>query len=118
MSENLGIRVANDERFDVRSFRVDQEFNANFSVNLLVRAENPEVDFDAILGRDATFTLAGAAPRSWKGILSHAELDHAEDRGLSTYRLTIVPTLWLLTQRKNHRIFQQLSEVEIVTQLL
>jgi type VI secretion system secreted protein VgrG len=118
MSENLRLQVANHESFDVRSFNVDQEINANFSVTLLVHAENPDVDFDAILGKEASFTLNGKSPRTWNGILSHAQQDHTEDRGLSTYRLTIVPTLWLLAQRRNHRIFQQMSEVEIVTKLL
>jgi type VI secretion system secreted protein VgrG len=118
MAENLRIQVANQESFDVRSFNVDQQMNESFSVNLLVHAENPEVDFDAILGRPASFTLEGKAPRSWHGIVSQAQQDHTDERGLSTYRLTIVPTLWLLGQRRNHRIFQQMSELEIVQQLL
>jgi type VI secretion system secreted protein VgrG len=118
MSQNLVIQVANKESFDVRSFNVDQQMNASFSVNLLVHAENPEVDFDAILGQPASFTMAGKSPRSWYGILSHAQQDHTDERGVSTYRLTVVPTLWLLAQRRNHRIFQQLSELEIVQKLL
>ena len=38
--------------------------------------------------------------------------------GLSTYKLTLVPTMWLLTQRRNYRMFQFLSEVEIAIKLL
>jgi type VI secretion system secreted protein VgrG len=118
MAQNLQIKVAGGENLDVRAFNVDQEMNENFSVTLLVNSENPDIDFDAMLGQDAAFTIMGKTPRAWKGILSHVEQDHAEEQGLSTYRLTLVPRLWLLTQRRNHRIYQHLSEVEIVQKLL
>jgi type VI secretion system secreted protein VgrG len=118
MASNLELQVKSGESLDVRAFNVDQSMNAIFSVSLLVHAENPDVDFDGMLGQDATFTLSTKVPRSWKGIVSHVQQEHAEPSGLSTYRLTIVPRLWLLTQRRNHRIFQLLSEVEIVQQVL
>src|SRR5262249_50447501 len=37
---------------------------------------------------------------------------------LSTYQLVLVPSLWLTTQRKNYRMFQQLSEPDIVLKML
>jgi type VI secretion system secreted protein VgrG len=46
------------------------------------------------------------------------ELLRVEEAGLATYRLAIVPRFWLLTQRKNYRIFQFLSDLAIVRQLL
>jgi type VI secretion system secreted protein VgrG len=118
MAQNLQIQVAGGEHLDVRAFNVDEEMNTCFSVSLLVHAANPDVDFDAMLGQDASFTMMGKSPRTWKGIVSHVQQEHAEEHGLSTYRLTLVPRLWLLTQRRNHRIFQQLSEVEIVQKIL
>ena len=118
MDGNLLLQVASGEHLDVRAFNVDQAINENFSVSLLVLAKSPDVDFDDILGKDASFTLMGKVPRVWKGICNHVEQDHTDEKGLSTYRLTLVPKLWLLTQRRNHRIFQQLSELEIVQQLL
>ena len=54
----------------------------------------------------------------WTGVCSHIEQVQAETTGLSTYHLRIVPTLWLLTQRRNHRIFQHLSIPDIVDKLL
>src|SRR5262245_46203397 len=118
MAHNIQIEVASGDHLDVRAFNIDQQMNMNFSVSALVHAENPDVDFDAMLGQDASFTLMGASPRTWKGIVSHVQQEHAMDDGLSSYRLTLVPRLWLLTQRRNYRIFQQLSEVEIVQKLL
>jgi type VI secretion system secreted protein VgrG len=118
MAENLEVQVAGGESLDVRAFSVDEHMNASFSCSLLVHTKNADVDFDAMLGQDASFTMRGSLPRTWHGLVSHVEQEHAEDTGVSTYRLTIVPRLWLLTQRRNHRIFQMLSEIEIVTGLL
>jgi type VI secretion system secreted protein VgrG len=118
MDSNLLIQVASGEHLDVRAFNVDQGINANFSVSVLVHAHSPDVNFDEMLGKDASFTLMGKTPRTWRGICNHVEQEDVDDKGLSTYRLTIVPRLWLLTQRRNHRIFQQLSELEIVQKLL
>jgi type VI secretion system secreted protein VgrG len=42
----------------------------------------------------------------------------AEPTGLSTYYLRIVPPLWLLTQRRNYRVFQHLSIPDITDKLL
>jgi type VI secretion system secreted protein VgrG len=40
------------------------------------------------------------------------------EQGLTTYDLTIVPTLWRLTQRRGNRLFQHISIPDIVTRLL
>ena len=52
--------------------------------------------------------------RQWSGICNHFEQVQAEETGLSTYLVRIVPELWLLTQRRNNRIFQHLSVPDIV----
>jgi type VI secretion system secreted protein VgrG len=56
--------------------------------------------------------------RFWSGLCNHFEQIRVEPSGLSTYQISIVPTLWLLTQRKNHRMFQQMSEPDIVLEVL
>src|SRR5262249_46795700 len=61
---------------------------------------------------------AGAHGRSWSGICNHFEQIRVEPGGSSTYDLSIVPALWMLTQRKNHRMFQQISEPDIVLKIL
>jgi len=35
-----------------------------------------------------------------------------------TYHLSIVPDLWLATQKRNYKVFQQISELDIVLELL
>jgi type VI secretion system secreted protein VgrG len=41
-----------------------------------------------------------------------------EERGLSTYHLSIVPRMWAASQRKNHRVFQYMTELDIAAQIL
>jgi type VI secretion system secreted protein VgrG len=94
-----------------------------FRVSLTVVGRNADIDFESVVGQPAHFGLFGALPlpgcvRHWYGICNHFELQRVEATGLSTYHMTIVPVLWLLTQRRNHRIFQQMSEPEIVLALL
>jgi type VI secretion system secreted protein VgrG len=56
--------------------------------------------------------------RFWSGVCSRMDLVRVEPTGLSTYEITIVPALWLLTQRRNHRHFQHVSIPAIVDRLL
>ncbi len=122
-ARNLEVEVASGAALDVRTFRVEERMSDLFEVRLVVRTRDPDLDFDAIVGHPANFRIhrdpqVEAASRSWTGICRHARQTAAEEAGLSTYELTIVPDLWLLTQRRNFRIFQQVSEVEIALQIL
>ena len=61
--------------------------------------------------------VLNAGARLWTGICNYIEQVQSEitPRGttLSTYFLRIVPNVWLLTQRRNYRIFQHLSIPDI-----
>src|SRR5262249_15265751 len=48
----------------------------------------------------------------------HLQQVAVEETGLSTYELTLASELWLTTQRRNYRMFQQLSELDIVLEIL
>ena len=120
---NLHVTIASGDSFDVRQFSVVERMSSLFEITLLVVSENPDVDFEAAVGQAASFSMGGegeASPgqRGWTGLCSELQQLQVEEGGLSTYHLVIVPTLWLLTQRRNHRMFQQKSELDIVLQLL
>ncbi|XXT18673.1 type VI secretion system tip protein TssI/VgrG [Sorangium sp. So ce429] len=116
---NIELEVASDDALDVRSFSVQERLSSLFQVNLVAVSDNPSIDFDAVVGQPARFTLrAGAHDRFWSGLCSHLDQVRVEPSGLSTYQLTIVPTMWLLTQRKNYRMFQHISEPDIALKLL
>lgn len=123
-AQNLRATIASGDSIDVRTFEVEEAVSSPFSVRLQVVGPSAQIDFTEVLGKEATFTierksLAGER-RTWTGVAVDMQQIGVEDSegGVSSYSLTIVPKLWLLSQRRNHRMFQRLSEPEIVKQLL
>jgi type VI secretion system secreted protein VgrG len=116
---NLTVHVASGDALDVREFTVHERMSSLFEVALVVVSDNADIDLEAVVGQAASFTIRhGMSPRTWTGICSELHQLAVEESGLSTYHLSIVPTLWLATQRRNHRMFQQVSEPDIVEKLL
>jgi type VI secretion system secreted protein VgrG len=112
--------------FDVREFAVAEGMSQPFVVQATAHHVDPDIDFAEVIGKPARFELvsgrAGAldGTRTLTGIVKELELARTEPtgRGLSTWVVTLVPKLWLLTQRRNHRIFQYASEVDVAVSLL
>jgi type VI secretion system secreted protein VgrG len=112
----------------VRRFSIHEAVSTPFTVTVWVRSEDPTVDLSNIVGRAAIFRvrsgyakISSAGLRVWSGYVSYMEQTHAEhvqSKVLSTYQLRIVPHLWLLDQRRNHRIFQHMSIPDIVDKIL
>src|SRR4051812_16114037 len=115
MASNLEVTLASGDSIAVNTFSVEEQISNLFQVTLQVRSKNPDIDFDAVVGKEASFTMhAGSAARTWAGICNHFQQLQAEEAGMSSYHVSLVPSLWLTTQRRNHRMFQHLSEIEIV----
>ena len=122
-ASNLSVELASGDSFDVREFTVNERMSQLFEVRLVALTDNPNVDFESVVGQKARFVMHHGSglvgsQRSWTGICNELEQLAVEDTGLSSYHLAIVPTFWLATQRRNHRMFQQLSEPDIVVKLL
>ncbi len=122
-TSNLSVELASGESFDVREFTVNERMSQLFEVRLVGLTDNPNVDFESIVGQKARFVMHhghgfGGSPRIWTGICNELEQLAAEETGLSSYHISIVPTFWLTTQRRNYRMFQQLSEPGIVVKML
>ncbi|HEX7600812.1 MAG TPA: phage late control D family protein, partial [Polyangiaceae bacterium] len=111
--------------FEVRRFKIHEGISDVFRVEAEVTATDPNVDLEAIIGREAGLELqsgyahATKGQRVWTGICNHIQQVQGVTTGLgtiavSTYLVSIVPILWMLTQRTNHRIFQRLSIPDIV----
>jgi type VI secretion system secreted protein VgrG len=120
-AQNLELTIDSPDRFDIREFTVDDAVNALFSVDLVVRCSNPAVDFEATIGAQASFrigvgsdVLPGLPAPTWSGVVTDIQQVASEDTGLSTYRIRLAPLLWLLTQRTNCRVFQQMTDLQIV----
>ncbi|MBL9026489.1 MAG: type VI secretion system tip protein VgrG [Myxococcales bacterium] len=123
-TSRLVLRVSSGDALDVRTFSVEEGISSLFTIQLTALSEDPDLDFAGIVGQPASFEIERAKAsvltpqRSWTGICTNLEQVGVEEDGQSTYALTIKPFLWLLTQRRNYRIFQQISEPDIVLEIL
>ena len=122
MSANQEVTISSSDQLDVREFSVHQSMSSPFTVTVTALCRNADIDFEAVIGNEASFTLRGrsadGAPRVWRGICSELHQLGVEEQGLSTYHLRIVPRMWAASQRRNHRIFQLKTELDIVLQIL
>jgi type VI secretion system secreted protein VgrG len=118
----LGLELAAGFGLDVRRFRVTERISSLFQISVVAVSDDPDLDFEEVVGHPARFVArAGINPRNaraWSGICTQIQQLSAEETGLSTYEILLAPVLWLATQRRNHRVFQHLSEIEIVRALL
>jgi type VI secretion system secreted protein VgrG len=116
------IRVAleGDELFDVRRCRVTESMSQLFSARVLAVSRSPDVDFDPLVGQEARVELCHGplSLRTWTGLCSSIELVDVEDTGVSHYEISVVPAMWLLTERRNRRMFQGMSEPAIALAIL
>lgn len=108
-----------ESTLSVRRFSVKEQISNPFEIYVVALSPNDEIDLEAIVGKQASFTMSGGIkPRSWTGICSHAGQVQPEATGLSTYELVIVPRLWLLCHRRGHRIYQHKTIPDIVEAML
>ncbi len=111
--------VASGDTLDVRNFTVRQRMNELDRIDLRVASENTSVALSDLIGKEASFHLDAVGwSRSYTGVCIEMEQVRAEADNLATYTLAIAPKAWLLTQRKNFRIFQFMSELDIVKKVL
>src|SRR5947209_7910713 len=109
------------ERLDVYEFSVRERLSALFEVSAVVRGHDHDIDLEKIVGFAAGLGYRGddAFVSGWTGVCTHMECIKVETSatGLSTYHLSIAPRLWLLSQRRGHRIFQHLNVQDIAAQI-
>ncbi len=90
-----------------------------FRFDLDLAAEDPgRISFPALLGRRITIRLSMPAGKSryFNGICARLAQGMASPHATS-YRMEVVPAAWLLTQRAQSRIFQNISVPEILRKL-
>ncbi len=122
-SLNLSFASAHDS-LSVRHFTATERISTLFDVSVIGLSPLDDIDFETIIGQPATLRIehasvdAGGLAREWRGICCHFEQLQAEATGLSSYLVRIAPTMWMLTQRQNNRIFQHATLPEIVGKIL
>ena len=104
----------------VRTVDIVEGLSLPFEVALVAVSPDGDLDFERLVGAEATCRLdeGTLGSRAYSGIVSFVEQIEPEPTGLSTYSLRVVPRLWLLSQRRGHRIFQHQTALEIARALL
>jgi hypothetical protein len=103
---------------DVRRVSVREALNQPFTVSLVGLSAHHDADVDDIIGCSATLRIADHERLGWSGLVSEVVQLGVTDGDEAIYELSLVPRLWLLTQRRNHRVFQALSEPAVALALL
>ena len=87
-----------------------------FELKIIQNAKEDDVDPTQVVGKYAEVEFGDQAfcARA-RGIVRRLRQLTSEPTGLSRYELTVVPPLWLTTQRTNSRIFQNQTVEQIVT---
>ncbi|NUP12236.1 MAG: type VI secretion system tip protein VgrG [Polyangiaceae bacterium] len=119
MSNQATTTIASGDALDVRSFAIKQGMSQLFHIDVRAVSRNLDIDFDEVIGKDASVSLRTqwTAP-SWHGICTQIDQVRVDAQGLATYSLVIQPRAWLMTQRRNYRIFQFETELDIVKKML
>jgi type VI secretion system secreted protein VgrG len=118
-TNRLELHVASGDPLDVRRFEITEGMNELFRVTVRAVSRNLDVDFDAILGLDASLAVGTlTSTKTWRGVCVEADQVRVDREGLATYELVLAPRAHRMTLRKNYRIFQYQSELDIVVALL
>ncbi len=116
------VRFESDVELDVdlqvAGFRLSECFNEPFELSVELYTTDLWGEPAQLLGANATLTIErGSMQREVCGIIERIE-DGAIQQGKLVTRLTIVPALVALGMRKTSRIFQDMSIVEILQEVL
>jgi type VI secretion system secreted protein VgrG len=108
------------DKLILTGFSAREGLSQPFSLQVDVVAEiNTEVPFDKLLGQPITIRLNApeGKKRFFNGIGSRVS-EGKRDHNFTSYRLEVVPKLWLLTRKAQSRIFQQISVPDILKKVL
>ena len=110
------------DELHVLSFDGREEMNCLYSFDILVWGTDLDDDTfgSSVLGSPATLSmqLSEHSARHVRGIVVGVIFEGRREAGRCTFRLTLVPRLWLLQKRVNSRIFQDLTVQQIAEAIL
>ncbi|HET6196908.1 MAG TPA: contractile injection system protein, VgrG/Pvc8 family, partial [Acetobacteraceae bacterium] len=99
--------VLGQDHLALVSLRGQDRMSACFSYDLELASTDGSVKPDDLLGTGATIWLddADAVRMPMNGIIVRFAVAQRSARGLTVYRVRLVPALWLLTRTSDCRIF-------------
>lgn len=88
-----------------------------FEFQIEVLSKNHSIKPEQLIGKTVTATLQNDQKRTFNGYISRFVYGEVKSDNLRRYHLTMVPWLWFLSKTNDHRIFQQKSTKDIVSQV-
>jgi type VI secretion system secreted protein VgrG len=124
MSESLTYRYESSAfpgtPLRVENVHVVEALDQPYAIDVEVVVDDREADLEAFLGSDGVLVLErDPLVRRFCGIVREVrEGEHAFAESRATARLRLGPALWLLSRRRNTRMFQEQTVPEILEQVL
>ena len=111
--------VLGEDALLLERFEIEEGINRLFTLQARVRAQRAEVRPEEIVGTaaDLLLTLADGSQRAWNGLVTELHEGPLVTRGARQYALTLRPRLWLMSQRRDCRIFLEQSTLEVLETL-
>jgi type VI secretion system secreted protein VgrG len=99
----------------VEAFAAREELQTVGARDIIVLSTNAHLELKKLLGRQASLhvSLADGSRCIFSGLINQAAMLGSEG-GLARYRVRLVPWLWLLSQARTSRVWQDKSVIEIV----
>ena len=103
----------------VEAFAADERLQELGAREIIALSTSAHVALASLLGQPASLhiSLADGTRTQFSGYISEAAM-LGSNGGLARYRLRITPWLWLLTQARNSRVWQDRSVTAIVDEVL
>jgi type VI secretion system secreted protein VgrG len=103
----------------LRGMQAREALSQLFTYDVELLSLDPNIPASSLLGKSLTVhvDMAEHAPRHFNGIVSCFSYAGTHGR-YSTYRATLRPALWLLSQTADCRVFQRVSAPELVMLVL
>lgn len=99
------------------SFEGVESISDLFEFRIEILSKNHSISPTELIGKTVTVTIQNKQKRTFHGYISQFVYGEIKADNLRVYQFTMVPWLWFLTKTSNHRIFQEKSTKEIVTQI-
>ncbi|ATD61115.1 type VI secretion system tip protein VgrG [Janthinobacterium svalbardensis] len=111
----LTIGEGADSSLLVEAFAADEQLQAIGARDIIALSTSAHVPLASLLGQPASLhiSLADGTRTQFSGYISAAAM-LGSNGGLARYRLRITPWLWLLTQTRNSRVWQDKTVTAIV----
>ena len=112
-------RAVDEKTFGVVKFSGSEGLSRLYSFDIVLVAEDPNIDMDAMLQNRVVFSIhrSDGTRVPFNGILAQFNLIR-EVSGLYLYRGVMVPRLWSLTLTHHNQIFLDKTPQEIITSVL